>query len=365
MPLKIAAKVDAADREYFEQVIEPLLDDPLVEFIGEIGDAEKAAFLGGARGLLFPIDWPEPFGLVMIEAMACGTPVIAPTVRLGARGRSTQGARASSATRWSSWRSAVKRVDEHRPRRRAGATSSAASPSRRMADGLRAVYAAGCRAAPLMPRRRMSDRPARRRAVLHPRLRGRRPTCRSSCSSTTRPSSSPTGAATCRTCPHERVRLLRGRHALPAAPRAAAARPRPAACSTPACREDAVQAAVDLTNPDVPLDRQGSAARPLAAVARRLDRPRRPALPAPGDRGFNRGSRSHLASRSRFAADFVDVFEVRGHPRERRGAVLPARIGGAEVRARLPRPRRRRAHDHAGFSTRRPTGSTRPAPTTA
>jgi glycosyltransferase involved in cell wall biosynthesis len=77
LPLKIAAKVDPADQEYFDQVIVPLLDDPLVEFLGEIGDAEKPAFLGGAQALLFPIDWPEPFGLVMIEAMACGTPVIA------------------------------------------------------------------------------------------------------------------------------------------------------------------------------------------------------------------------------------------------------------------------------------------------
>jgi glycosyltransferase involved in cell wall biosynthesis len=77
LPLRIAAKIDAADREYFERVVAPLLDDPLFEFIGEIGDADKAAFLGGARALLFPIDWPEPFGLVMIEAMGCGTPVIA------------------------------------------------------------------------------------------------------------------------------------------------------------------------------------------------------------------------------------------------------------------------------------------------
>ncbi len=77
MELKIAAKVDRADREYFETVVKPLLNHPLVEFIGEIGQAEKDDFLGGAYALLFPIDWPEPFGLVMIEAMACGTPVIA------------------------------------------------------------------------------------------------------------------------------------------------------------------------------------------------------------------------------------------------------------------------------------------------
>jgi len=77
VPLKIAAKVDAVDKAYFQEQIRPLLDHPLVEFIGEIGDAEKPAFLGGARALLFPIDWPEPFGLVLIEAMACGTPVIA------------------------------------------------------------------------------------------------------------------------------------------------------------------------------------------------------------------------------------------------------------------------------------------------
>ena len=77
IPLKIAAKVDRADQEYYDEVVKPLMNHPLVEFIGEIGDHEKSDFLSGAIGLLLPIDWPEPFGLVMIEAMACGTPVIA------------------------------------------------------------------------------------------------------------------------------------------------------------------------------------------------------------------------------------------------------------------------------------------------
>lgn len=75
--LKIAAKIDNADKEYFESKIRHLLNDPLVEFIGEISEDQKSEFLGNAIALLFPIDWPEPFGLVLIESMACGTPVIA------------------------------------------------------------------------------------------------------------------------------------------------------------------------------------------------------------------------------------------------------------------------------------------------
>jgi len=77
LPLKIAAKVDRVDEEYFKATIEPLLRLPGIEYIGEIDDRRKNTFLGDARALLFPIDWPEPFGLVMIEAMACGTPVLA------------------------------------------------------------------------------------------------------------------------------------------------------------------------------------------------------------------------------------------------------------------------------------------------
>jgi len=77
MKLKIIAKVDRADDAYFREVVEPLLSDPCVEFLGEHGDVEKGRILGNAKALLFPIDWPEPFGLVLIESMSCGTPVIA------------------------------------------------------------------------------------------------------------------------------------------------------------------------------------------------------------------------------------------------------------------------------------------------
>lgn len=77
MPLRVAAQIDPADRQYFETEVKCLLDDPLVEYVGEIGDKDKDAFLGNAYALLFPIDWPEPFGLVLVEALACGTPVVA------------------------------------------------------------------------------------------------------------------------------------------------------------------------------------------------------------------------------------------------------------------------------------------------
>lgn len=77
IPIKIAAKVDKADKDYYEQEIKKLMEHPLVEFLGEVGEQEKETLLGNALGFVYPIDWPEPFGLGMIEAMACGTPVIA------------------------------------------------------------------------------------------------------------------------------------------------------------------------------------------------------------------------------------------------------------------------------------------------
>jgi glycosyltransferase involved in cell wall biosynthesis len=77
LPLRIAAKIDPVDQKYFERAIKPLLKDSQIEFLGEIGGAQKCSFLSNASAVLFPISWPEPFGLVMIEAMACGTPVIA------------------------------------------------------------------------------------------------------------------------------------------------------------------------------------------------------------------------------------------------------------------------------------------------
>ena len=77
MPLKVAAKVDRADQDYYDEQIKPMIKAANVDYIGEIADKDKSEFLSGAIALLVPIDWPEPFGLVMIEAMACGTPVIA------------------------------------------------------------------------------------------------------------------------------------------------------------------------------------------------------------------------------------------------------------------------------------------------
>ena len=138
IPLRIAAKVDAVDRAYFEQEIEPLLGDPLIDFMGEIGDAEKPAFLGEATALIFPIDWPEPFGLVMIEALACGTPVIARACgsvpELIVPGRS--GFIADTVDELALAARSVDRIDRAACRHEAEARFSA----ERMADGYEAVY---------------------------------------------------------------------------------------------------------------------------------------------------------------------------------------------------------------------------------
>ena len=138
IPLKIAAKVDKVDREYFETVIRPMLAGGGVEMIGEISDREKPAFLSGAQALLMPIDWPEPFGIVMIEAMACGTPVIAfnrgsvPEVidenRTGFIVEDEHGAIA-----------AVSRL-AHLPRERVRAGFNARFTARRMAEDYLAIY---------------------------------------------------------------------------------------------------------------------------------------------------------------------------------------------------------------------------------
>jgi glycosyltransferase involved in cell wall biosynthesis len=138
LPLKMAAKIDDPDREYFEREIRPLLDEPFIEFVGEVGDADKYDFLGGALALLFPIDWPEPFGIVMIEALACGTPVVArpcgsvPEVLL-------DGETGFVADTVEEFVAAVKRldlIDRERCRKRAETMFSIA----RMTDDYEAVY---------------------------------------------------------------------------------------------------------------------------------------------------------------------------------------------------------------------------------
>ncbi len=130
IPLKIAAKVDDVDREYFKTIIEPMITEaPGVEFIGEINELQKSEFLGNALALLFTIDWPEPFGLVMIEAMACGTPVIArpcgsvpEVMRNGVTG--------FIASEFDDLVAAVKKVDQHLARWHAVKNTSGALRSR-------------------------------------------------------------------------------------------------------------------------------------------------------------------------------------------------------------------------------------------
>ncbi|HEX4996758.1 MAG TPA: glycosyltransferase family 4 protein [Terriglobia bacterium] len=147
MRLKIAAKVDAVDQTYFDNEIDPLIRQPHVEFIGEIGECAKAEFLGKARALLFPIDWPEPFGLVMIESLSCGTPVVAfrggsveELIEDGVTGFVVDGM--DSAVR------AVKRIGEI-DRRRCRAVFEDRFSARRMAADYLAIYDRVCRPARL------------------------------------------------------------------------------------------------------------------------------------------------------------------------------------------------------------------------
>jgi glycosyltransferase involved in cell wall biosynthesis len=138
MPLKIAAKVDPADRTYFEKEIQPLLDHPLIEFMGEVGGSAKDEFLGNAYALVFLIEWPEPFGLAMIEAMACGTPVIA-----CGRGSVPEvvddGVTGFVLTNWEEAPGAVRNV-QHLSRRRCRKVFEHRFGARRMAENYVAVY---------------------------------------------------------------------------------------------------------------------------------------------------------------------------------------------------------------------------------
>ena len=192
--LKIAAKVDPVDREYFEREIERFLDHPLIEYLGEIGDADKPEFLGDALALLFPIDWPEPFGLVMIEAMACGTPVIARP--FGSVPEIVDAGRTGFwPTRWtgSSTRSGASRGLIGCCRRHVEARFTV----QRMADEYEAIY--GTRVALLEPRERpMPDEPNSFVDPYYIQASSERAIGPSSCSSTTRRSSSPIRAATFR-----------------------------------------------------------------------------------------------------------------------------------------------------------------------
>lgn len=142
LPLHVAAKLDRKDEDWFRAQVEPWLQHPLVQFVGEIGDAEKDDFLGRAKALLFPIDWPEPFGLVMIEAMACGTPVIAfrhgsvpEVIRDGVNGYVVDDVEAAVA--------AVARLDRIE-RRRCREEFERRFSAQRMAEGYVACYQSLC-----------------------------------------------------------------------------------------------------------------------------------------------------------------------------------------------------------------------------
>jgi len=138
MPLRIAAKVDPVDRDYFEE-IQPLLRDPRVEFVGEIDDAQKDEFLGNAYAYLFPIDWPEPFGITMAEAMACGTPVIA--MARGSVPEVVASGRMGFICRTVDEMIAAVAEVSHLDRRACRAHVEARFSVERMADGYEAVYA--------------------------------------------------------------------------------------------------------------------------------------------------------------------------------------------------------------------------------
>ena len=376
--------------------IEPLLRrSPLVEFVGEIGEREKDAFLGGARALLFPIDWPEPFGLVMIEAMACGTPVVAfrrgsvPEViddgvtgfvvddagRGGAGGRASASSTAGAAARLRAAVHAARMARDYvaiyeatrsgLPARRAGAGLDAPTvpPSRRRMRTRRWRVAIERRMATSRPRRASARRCTSARSLHEDRT------------TSSPPRRAPTIAPRAEARRHlRRVRPLRRHQPVglgeQGSTTTARASCRAASCASAAARPLLLSSTV--TRGQRPAHRRPDQPRParsggqLAAAARHAAPVCAPSscggalLRAAARRATTATTPVDAALALHFDADFADIFEVRGiDARSGAASASTAEVGADARGARATRPRRRRAAHAAARSTRRPTCSTR------